>query len=111
MEVMNLVEKALNVRAFYHKILSGNVANVETPHFKEKDIDFREEIGKRLAGPQEITVKENTDGDGLQGIDGNTVNIENQIIKLTENHMMFNSLVQVLTKKFSLMRYVINDGR
>jgi flagellar basal-body rod protein FlgB len=111
MEVSNLLERALNIRAQYHRILSGNIANVETPNYKEKDIDFQAEIQRNIGGPDNVEIKESTDGDVIGSIDGNTVNMENQIVKMTENHMLFTSLAQVISKKFSMMRYVINEGR
>ena len=111
MDVLNLVEKALNIRAVYHRIIAGNIANAETPNYKEKDIDFLEEIQKKMIGSKDIEVKEKTVDDGTNSIDGNTVNIENQMVKLTENNMMYDSLVHVITKKFSMMRYLINEGR
>jgi flagellar basal-body rod protein FlgB len=111
MEVTNLLEKALNIRAQYHKVLTGNIANVETPNFKEKDIDFQAEMQRTIGTPNNVEIREGTNGDVIGSIDGNTVNMENQIVKMTENHMLFTSLVQVLSKKFSMMRYVINEGR
>jgi flagellar basal-body rod protein FlgB len=111
MDVVNLVEKALGIRSFYHKVLSGNIANVETPNYKEKDIDFFNEIQKQMAGSSNIEVREKTDDDGMNSIDGNTVNIEKQMVKMTENSMIYNSLIQVITKKFSMMRYMINEGK
>ncbi len=111
MEVTNLLERALNIRAQYHKVLSGNIANVETPNYKEKDIDFKAEIQKNMGSPNNVEIRESTDGDVIGSIDGNTVNMENQIVRMTENHMLFTSLVQVISKKFSMMRYVISEGR
>ena len=111
MEVTNLLERALNIRAQYHKILSGNIANVETPNYKEKDIDFQIEIQRSIGNPNNVEIRESNDGDVIGSIDGNTVDMENQIVKMTENHMLFTSLVQVISKKFSMMRYVISEGR
>jgi len=111
MEVTNLLERALNIRAQYHKVLSGNIANVETPNYKEKDIDFQSEIQRTIGSQNNVDIRESTEGDVIGSIDGNTVNMENQIVKMTENHMLFTSLVQVISKKFSMMRYVINEGR
>jgi flagellar basal-body rod protein FlgB len=111
MEVTNLLERALNIRAQYHKVLSGNIANVETPNYKEKDINFQSEIQRNIGSQNNVDIRESTDGDVIGSIDGNTVNMENQIVKMTENHMLFTSLVQVISKKFSMMRYVINEGR
>ena len=111
MDVVNLVEKALNVRSFYHKILSGNIANVETPNYKEKDIDFLKELEKQMGGASAVEVKEKTEDSGMNSLDGNTVDIEKQMVKMTENSMVYNSLVQIITKKFSMMRYMINEGK
>ncbi len=111
MDVLNLVEKALNVRSFYHRILSGNIANVETPNYKEKDIDFYSEIRKQMEGTSSIEVKEKTENDGMNSIDGNTVDIEKQMVKMTENSIVFSSLVQVINKKFSMLKYAITEGK
>jgi flagellar basal-body rod protein FlgB len=111
MEMFNLVEKALNIRAFYHKILAGNIANVETPNYKEKDIDFNQALESRITNAQDIKVLERAEYDGLNSSDGNTVNMENQIVKLTENNLYFNSLVRVISKRFASMRYAISEGK
>jgi flagellar basal-body rod protein FlgB len=112
MEISGLLEKALNIRGFYHKVLASNIANVETPGYKEKDIDFNTELKKSIEGnTANAEVREKSDAGGIDGIDGNSVNMEDQIVKLTENTMMFNAFVQLINKKFSMMRYVINEGR
>ncbi|MCX5813520.1 MAG: flagellar basal body rod protein FlgB [Proteobacteria bacterium] len=111
MDVVNLIERALTIRSYYHKVLAGNIANADTPNYKEKDIDFFEEIQKKAISQKDIEVKEKAGDEGINGMDGNTVNFENQMVKMTENSMMYNSLVQVITKKFSMMRYMINEGR
>jgi flagellar basal-body rod protein FlgB len=111
MSVINLIERALTIRSAYHKVLAGNITNADTPNYKEKDIDFFEEIQKKTISQKDIEVKDKTGNEGAGGGDGNTVDFENQMVKMTENSMMYNSLVQVITKKFSMMRYVINEGR
>jgi flagellar basal-body rod protein FlgB len=112
LEIIGLLEKALDIRAFYHRILASNIANVETPGYKEKDIDFKKELDSLTREPAniEVKVKDTTDG-GIAAIDGNTVSMEDQIVKMTENTLMFNSLVQMINKKFSMIRYAINEGR
>ncbi len=112
MEVTDLVEKALNIRSFYHKVLASNVANVETPNYKEKDVDFNAALRERMTkGTEDIKVTEKTEYNGLNSSDGNTVNMEDQIMKITENSLYFNSLARVISKKFALMKYIIREGR
>ncbi|HPP05993.1 MAG TPA: hypothetical protein PLW88_01385 [Syntrophorhabdaceae bacterium] len=111
MDVIDFVEKALNIRSFYHKILAGNIANAETPHYKEKDIDFQKELEKQLSGATAFDVIEKAENEGISSLDGNTVNMEYQMVKLNENSMLYSALVHLISKKFSIMRYIINEGR
>ncbi len=111
MEVFSLVEKALNIRAHYHKLLAGNVANVETPNYKEKDIDFLRTLESNIQRTEDIKVSEKEEYDGLNSVDGNTVNMEDQVVKMTENSLLFNSLTKIMTKKFATMKYIITEGK
>ena len=111
MEVLSLVEKALNIRAYYHKVLAGNVANVETPNYKEKDIDFNRALDSNMRKSEDIEVKEKTSHDDFNSTDGNTVNMEDQVVKMTENNLYFNSLTKIVTRKFATMRYIITVGK
>jgi flagellar basal-body rod protein FlgB len=118
MDMINLIEKALSIRTSYHKVISANIANVATPGYKEKEMDFRKEIGRTIhSGVNSsvinsgVEVTEKPENEGLSSIDGNTVNVEDQIVKLTENQVMFHSLVQVAAKRFSMMKFIISEGR
>jgi flagellar basal-body rod protein FlgB len=119
MQIVDLIGKALSVRAFYHRVVSGNIANAQTPGYKEKEIDFRRELQKRTgAGAQQVpagtagyTVTERQANDGLARLDGNTVDLEDQTVKLTENQLMYQALVQLASKRFSMMKYLIGEGK
>lgn len=108
----SLIEKALNLRSLYHRIIAGNIANANTPGYKKKEIDFASEIKREIKNSEEVKVLEQEESpEGLQSPDGNTVDLEKELVKLTENTLMYNALVQVVVKKFSIMRYLINEGR
>ncbi len=108
---LSLLEKALDIRAYYHRVLASNIANVETPGYREKSIDVLAELDKSDDDIHSIDVKESEPPEGENALDRNTVNIEDQIVKLTENNMMFDACVQLVNKKFSMLKYVINEGR
>lgn len=108
----SLIEKALNIRAFYHKIIAGNLANVNTPNYKRKEIDFASEMKREIKRVEDIRVKEIAEvQEGVHSPDGNTVDLDEEMVKLTENTLMYNALIQILVKRFSLLRYLINEGR
>lgn len=112
MNTVGLLEKALNIRAFYQRILASNVANIETPGYREKRMDFLSELGRSGSGAgPDVRVTEAEPPEGANSVDGNSVNIEDQVVKMTENSLMYNAFVQLIGKKFSMMKYVINEGR
>jgi flagellar basal-body rod protein FlgB len=113
MALVDLIGKALSVRATYHKMIAGNIANADTPGFKEKQIDFKKQLEKQMTySSGDVEIEESSDEPfGFAALDENTVNMEGQVMKLTENSMYYDSLVQALAKKFSLMRYIINGGK
>ncbi|HVN23145.1 MAG TPA: flagellar basal body rod protein FlgB [Syntrophorhabdales bacterium] len=113
MSLLDLVSKALDVRNVYHKVIAGNIANVDTPGFKEKDIDFKKQLERRMSfSAGNVDIQESPqDSLGFAALDENTVNMETQVMKMTENSMYYDALVQAISKKFSLMRYIINGGK
>jgi flagellar basal-body rod protein FlgB len=119
MQIVDLIGRALSIRAFYHKVVSGNIANAQTPGYREKEIDFRRELDRRTgteaglapSGDAGYTVTENLGHDGLARLDGNTVNLEDQTVKLTENQLMYQALVQMASKRFAMMKYLIGEGK
>jgi flagellar basal-body rod protein FlgB len=112
MNTVGLLEKALNIRAFYQRVLASNVANVETPGYREKRVDFLQEIARPGSGAgSSVHITEAEPPQGANSVDGNSVNMEDQIVKMTENTLMYNSFVQLISKKFSMMKYVIREGR
>lgn len=47
--MMNLLEKALDVTSERHKLVVANMANVDTPGYHAKDLDFRSELNRAVA--------------------------------------------------------------
>ena len=118
MQIVDLIGKALSVRAFYHKLVSANIANSETPGYKAKNIDFRSELDRRAGSAGRVSredkdykVVENESREGFVRLDGNTVELETETVRLTENQLMYQALVQLASKRFSMMKYLIGEGK
>lgn len=43
-------ETALKLRSLRHELLSSNLVNADTPHYKARDIDFQSVLMQRLSG-------------------------------------------------------------
>lgn len=118
MQLVDLIGKALSVRAFYHKLVSANIANSQTPGYKSKSIDFKSELDRRAGSAVSLSqdnkdykVVESQTGEGFVSLDGNTVELETETVRLTENQLMYQALVQLASKRFSMMKYVIGEGK
>lgn len=134
---IELLGKNVDLRAKNQNLIASNIANVETPNFVPKSLIFEGELqnalksGQRAGSTPAIThsrhipIRNSGSGGGLQSVsgkvletpaktpgkDGNAVELENEMGKMTENQVMFNASVQMLTKKFEGLRSAIREGR
>jgi flagellar basal-body rod protein FlgB len=126
---VNLLGNSLDLRAQRHKLLSSNIANQETPGYRAVDINFEQEMkkaegsmpsGQSLTGtnlrhistggqqaPVPVVVDRVTD---LEGYDQNSVGIEGEMARLSENTIMYKTSAQLLKYKFSLLMTAIKEG-
>lgn len=108
---LKIFEKALSLRSLYHKLISSNIANANTPGYKAKRIDFQSEMRRKVVKKEDVKIFEDERPTGHLQPDGNTVEMEKEVANFVENSLMYNAIVQALVKKLSLMKYIINDGR
>ncbi len=107
---IRLLTKIMDICAYRQKILASNIANADTPNYKAKDINFQEELKKATESdslPLEIIEAPTT----MPNRDGNTVNIEVEMTKLTETLLMYSSAVQMLSKRIGMYKDAARGGR
>ena len=128
---MQLLGKVLDLRAEKAQVISSNIANAETPGFSPSKFDFEEDlahaIGKndtiRLATSHEghiplgpanfnsvngkILTEENQMGIG----DGNGVSVDQEMLALSENELLYETSAQLLKKKMTMLKHVISGGQ
>lgn len=114
-----LLERALDLRLERHGRLSGNLANVDTPGYAPKDIDFDRAIADAQAAldtdrpaPQGIAPGsyEMEGPSGSPSLDGNRVSLDGTMAALNENALKYTAASRAAGKKLALLRYVANDG-
>ncbi len=127
-----VIEKSLDASLLRNEAISQNIANVDTPGYNRKSVSFEEElrnaitrnssfVGKRTH-PKHIKIGANTIDDVSINIiedknsldmrlDGNNVDIENEMALLAENYIKYQVLIQRLTDSFNKMKSVIKEGR
>jgi flagellar basal-body rod protein FlgB len=133
------LERSLDVRLTRHNALAGNLANVDTPGYKPKDIDFAAAmaavsggegsgpttvhtttqghlatatgtaIGGAFAGSAGDIPLVDTSGES-PGMDGNRVDLDRTMATLAENGMQYGASARAASKKLAILRYVAGDG-
>lgn len=124
-----LLGKTLDLRTKRQGLISANLANVETPGYKATDLSFDKELRSVLekgnsaqlkkTNPRHIPLKGGAAGLAqVQGVvvevsgqnlgpDGNGVELESEMGRMAENQIMYNASVQLLNKKFEMMKQAI----
>ncbi|MDD2365555.1 MAG: flagellar basal body rod protein FlgB [Desulfuromonadaceae bacterium] len=130
---IELLGKSIDLRAKNQNLIASNIANAETPNFVPKALVFEEELQGAMkngnserpsSSPNPRHIPLRGAGFALQsvagkvveapaktpGIDGNAVELENEMGRMAENQVMFNASVQMLSKKFEGLRTAIKGG-
>lgn len=99
---------------------AGNLANVDTPGYKAKEVNFSETLKNKLA-PGNATYPGGAAPNGgvvlqdVEGLparrDGNTVQLDRELLNMGRASGDFSAAQTALAAKFRLVRYAINEGR
>ena len=128
--IMTLLKKTLDFRSQRHNLIASNIANIDTPRFQAKDLQFKDQLRDALLGAKSRVIKTThkrhfpigTQDMGsvtpevvscpsvLLSNDLNTVDAEKEMGKLVENNLMYNIAARILKKKFEGIKNVIRDG-
>lgn len=123
---LGIHEKALHLRTKRAEVLANNLANVDTPHFKAKDIDFKAVLNSQMNSQSSamrmstthsshqsgsFSSQQSTEINGQEtellfrtplqpSIDGNTVDEQMEQAEFMKNAMQHQASYTFLNKKF-----------
>jgi flagellar basal-body rod protein FlgB len=95
-------------------VIAGNLANLDTPGFRARDLSFDEVLTTtRETNESTMTFERtiDTSDDEVPDEDGNTVALETQIARMDETNIRFRAVAEVLSRRIGMLRYAANDGR
>ncbi|MBO5426409.1 MAG: flagellar basal body rod protein FlgB [Lachnospiraceae bacterium] len=123
---VNILDKAADAANLRNELISNNIANVDTPNYKRKDINFESILQAELAGGtdslydrvveanKDLTVLDPqiyTDNANLSyRLDGNNVDIATEEAYLAENQIKYQALVDLMNQEFSRYKTVLNTN-
>lgn len=128
---MQLLGKVLDLRAQKAQVISANIANAETPGFTPSRFDFEQDLAQALGKNEGIQLATSHSNhislgpanfndvsgkvvmtDDKSGIgDKNGVSVDQEMLDLSENELMYETAAQLLKQKLSLLKHVISGGQ
>ncbi|MDF2668695.1 MAG: flagellar basal-body rod protein FlgB [Paenibacillus sp.] len=126
---LQMMERTIDASTFRQKVISNNVANVDTPYFKRSDVQFEDLLQQELQtqtiegyrtdsrhipiGQKTSSVEPQilTDEKSLMNNNYNNVDIDYEMSLLAKNQLRYNVLIQQVNHDFKLYRTAINGGR
>jgi flagellar basal-body rod protein FlgB len=102
---ISALHKALNIGALQNKVLTSNIANIDTPNYKAFEVVMEDEL-KKNGSPTTTINLVCTQPQHL----GNTVDLEKTMGKLAENTILYRAAAQMIKKKFQGLLNSIQGG-
>ncbi len=131
-----VLEKALGASGLAQEVIANNLANVETPGFKRSEVLFQDRLASALAAlegsdgslkgartnARHLPIGEAPSLDAVEPEvvvraetslrpDGNNVDLDSEMVKLSENQMLYETLAQLVRMKLTSLRSAITEGR
>lgn len=113
----SILEKALDATWLRNDTISNNIANVDTPGYKRKDVEFEEFLHNAVKfnksmnkiDVDDIQPKIVTRINHLQTrIDGNNVDVDVEMTEMAKNSIRYNTLISQVSHEFKRMNTVLN---
>ena|SRR5947208_13779412 len=120
--------EVLNFAQARHTVLAGNIANVNTPGYRLRDLSptaFQQKLKEALAESQRSNhslspgITQSQPGDSLRDVrpslenliyhDDTNIDLEKQVAELTKNHFLHNFALTVMTDQFQLLQTAISE--
>ncbi len=119
------VAQSLKWRLLKHDVIAENIANVDTPGYRRRELPFEKVMEAYLKGapPLKVTNPRHLKPsllspptlrreEVLPPDEGtpNNVSLEEEMAKLAENNLLYQATVQALIKELELLREAITEG-
>ena len=119
--------EVLNFAQARHGVLAGNIANVNTPGYRTRDLSegafqerLKEAISQARSGqPLSPGLASSQDGDPIRGVraslenilyhDDTNIDLEKQVAEISKNQLLHNFALTVMTDQFALLESAISE--
>lgn len=108
----DVLARLLDVSQMRHRLISQNLANVNTPGYHQLDVSFEDAFARALgkhgeAGALRVVPRVVEGAGGVARQDGNTVDLDRELGSLNKNSLLFSMATQMLVSRINMMRSAI----
>lgn len=127
---IHLVGRVLDMQLQRQNVISSNLANVNTPNYKPRELEFENELQKALGLDMQGDMARTSGEHMPTAFDSRTfspewfkqfkprqihgedrVNLDKEMVKLTKNQLHYTALTQVIAKNFEGIKTIIQEGK
>lgn len=126
---VNLVGKVMDMQLQRQNVIMSNIANVNTPSYKTRNLEFEEELQKSLGLDMRGRVTRTSEGHMPTVFDPDSfsgdlskaikprvahgedrVNLDKEMVKMSKNTLQYNALAQVIKGNLDGIKTAIMEG-
>lgn len=118
-----LVTLALDISSLRQQLIAHNIANANTPGFTPQQVSFERlfEDANRIASDRsgdreledqiDMLQRRLEQGELIESKEDESVALDMEMVKLTENVLRYRALLEGLAKRGSLIKLAVTEGR
>ncbi|OGP73833.1 MAG: flagellar basal-body rod protein FlgB [Deltaproteobacteria bacterium RBG_13_58_19] len=119
-DTIKLLERTLSWQSRRQEIIASNMANLETPQYTRKALDFQDVLQSYLQGRPGITLAStnprhlpggNQDLAGATKDTGGPVDLDEEMVQMAQNQIGYQTSVQMINKKLDQLRTAMDGGK
>jgi flagellar basal-body rod protein FlgB len=126
--ITNKLFEQLNFRGERQKVISSNIANINTPNYKTKELVFEDELNNSINNSLQMKSTDSRHMTNINSLnsysnpkltevknleeqnDGNNVNLDTQMSEMSKNKILFDAIQSSIKKDSQLFRSIVESS-
>ena len=111
--MLQRVGQFLDLASYRHTLIASNMANIDTPGYRTRDINFLQELRRANGAPEwaEFSPAARHVQGLLERPDGNNVSLERESLLMAQTQLRFRTGIELLRSEFRRLSLAINEGK
>ncbi len=130
---IDIMQRAMSASSLRSQLINNNIANATTPNYKRQDVTFQAELERAVRSEKEapgvqmtltdekhipvmrvkdykdVKAKKITEFNSYQNNDGNSVDIDNEMMESSKNTLYYTALAARTAKEFNKLKFLLRS--